>query len=633
MAAGDTEEPRRRQGAARPGGERPNTGRPPDRSPRPPAKLERRDVAWGEHRPQRGPASRETGFRDVGDRPQRSPQPGRGYQGRPNSSDTARPGQPMSDRGARSSDGSGDRRPASGPDRGPRAYGDRPARSFGTGRPSGAPNDRPTRSFDRNAGSGPGRFQDRPESGRSWGSRPASGADHQDRPGARRPTTGRPAGPGERSGRERATAWGEARFAGRERPASSADRLDRLSRPSRFGRDEATAAPRPEPSRGGASGAWRAVAKSDDRQWGVTPSSRQDQDLSGTRDDQSSFNRMEQPSERPMRSENSEGSDRPQRTRPAERAEFDRPRREPTERSERFPARREVRASDNPTYGAPRPQSDQPKQAPVPLADKRRRIDSAPGKPWEAIGWEREENQTSSRADQFDGEAQQAAPVFSDDDSEESRRRRVRNAPEAVAKEMNSAVGVKRGARLEKVLMEASRAFERDRYGDSLRMLRPLLDEAPDVAALRELVGLCLYRQEKWSEALRHLDRFVELTGSVEQHPVMADCHRALRHYSVVSALWEELAASSPSAELVAEGRIVMAGSLGDQGKLADAVALLERGPLSSKRPKLHHLRLWYALADLYERAGDVPRARELFTRVAKHAPDMADIESRIRNL
>jgi tetratricopeptide (TPR) repeat protein len=271
-----------------------------------------------------------------------------------------------------------------------------------------------------------------------------------------------------------------------------------------------------------------------------------------------------------------------------------------------------------------------PKQAPVPLADKRRRIDSAPGKPWEAIGWERTEN----LVEDFDDNTQESAPVFeSDDDSSESKRRRLPSAPEAVAKEVNSAVGVKRGARLEKVLMEASRAFERDRYGDSLRMLRPLLEEAPDVAAIRELVGLCLYRQEKWSEALRHLDRFVELTGSVEQHPVLADCHRALRHYSTVSSLWEELAASSPSAELVAEGRIVMAGALGDQGKLADAVALLERGPLSSKRPKLHHLRLWYALADLYERAGDVPRARELFTRVAKHAPDMADIESRIRNL
>lgn len=623
MAAGDIEEPRRRQGAARPGGDRPSAGRPPERTPRPPAKLERRDVAWGEHRPQRGPASRETGFRDAGDRPQRSPQAG-GYQGRPNSFGNSRPGQTGGDQGLRSFEGQGgDRRPAAGSDRGPRAYGDRPARPFGAGRPAGAPNDRPARSFDRTAGPSQARFQDRPDAGRSWGSRPPTGGD-QERPGTRRPTTGRPAGPSERYGREKTTAWGEARFAGRERPAGSADRVDRLARPSRFGRDDS---PRSERSSGGASGAWRAVAKSDDRQWGVTPA-RQDESLDG-RGDSQSFENFAQAA----RPERTSRADRPDRARPVERVEFERPRREPTERSERFPARREVRASDNPTYGAPRPQSDQPKQAPVPLADKRRRIDSAPGKPWEAIGWEREENQTN-QADVFDDNAQESAPVFaSDDDSDESKRRRVPSAPEAVAKEMNSAVGVKRGARLEKVLMEASRAFERDRYGDSLRMLRPLLDEAPDVAALRELVGLCLYRQEKWSEALRHLDRFVELTGSVEQHPVMADCHRALRHYGLVASLWDELAASSPSAELVAEGRIVMAGALGDQGKLADAVALLERGPLSSKRPKLHHLRLWYALADLYERAGDVPRARELFTRVAKHAPDMADIESRIRNL
>jgi thioredoxin-like negative regulator of GroEL len=618
MAAGDTEEPRRRQGAARPGGDRPNTGRPPERGPRPPAKLERRDVAWGEHRPQRGPASRETGFRDAGDRPQRGPREG-GYQGtRPNNFGTNRPPAGRSDGGARSFEGpSGERRPQGGPDRGPRTYGDRPTRPFGAGRP-GSGNDRPARPFDSNAAPRQGRFGDRPDAGRSWGSRPPSGNDGE-RPGSRRPTTGRPSGPSERFGREKPTAWGEARFAGRERPASSADRLDRISRPSRFGRDDA---PRTERSPGGASGAWRAVAKSDDRQWGVTP----DRHEPAHGPDQSHAPTFE----RSDRSDRVQRPDRLDRARPAERSGDDRPRREPTERSERFPARREVRASDNPTYGAPRPQSDQPKQAPVPLADKRRRIDSAPGKPWEAIGWVREENVVAD----FEDNTLDSTPTFeSDDDSVESKRRRLPSAPEAVAKEVNSAVGVKRGARLEKVLMEASRAFERDRYGDSLRMLRPLLEEAPDVAAIRELVGLCLYRQEKWSEALRHLDRFVELTGSVEQHPVLADCHRALRHYSTVASLWEELAASSPSAELVAEGRIVMAGSLGDQGKLADAVALLERGPLSSKRPKLHHLRLWYALADLYERAGDVPRARELFTRVAKHAPEMADIESRIRNL
>jgi tetratricopeptide (TPR) repeat protein len=186
---------------------------------------------------------------------------------------------------------------------------------------------------------------------------------------------------------------------------------------------------------------------------------------------------------------------------------------------------------------------------------------------------------------------------------------------------------------MESALMEASIAFERERYGDALRLLRPLIEEAPDVAAIQELTGLCLYRQEKWAEALRHLDRFVELTGSVEQHPVLSDCHRALRHYGQVKDLWEELSASSPSAELVAEGRIVMSGSLADQGSLREAIALMERAPLSTKRPKPHHLRMWYVLADLYERAGDVPRARELFSRIAGHEPEFADVDSRIAAL
>ena len=214
----------------------------------------------------------------------------------------------------------------------------------------------------------------------------------------------------------------------------------------------------------------------------------------------------------------------------------------------------------------------------------------------------------------------------------DARTARRRNAPEAVAKEIHAAVGARRGQRLEQGLMDASKAFERERFGDALRILKPLCDEAPDVAAVRELTGLCLYRQGKWAEAIRHLDRFCQLTGSVEQNPVLADCHRALRHYSVVETLWEELSSSSPSAELVAEGRIVMAGSYADQGNLGEAIKLMERATLSSKRPKPHHLRLWYALADLYERAGDVPRARQLFERVASHG-EFADVTSRLSNL
>ena len=151
--------------------------------------------------------------------------------------------------------------------------------------------------------------------------------------------------------------------------------------------------------------------------------------------------------------------------------------------------------------------------------------------------------------------------------------------------------------------------------------------------AVRELTGLSLYRLGKWAEAVKHLQRFTELTGSVEQHPVLADAHRALGHHSIVAELWEELAASSPGAHLVAEGRIVMAGSLADQGRLADAIKLLERATMDAKRPQVHHLRMWYSLADLYERAGDVPRAREMFTRITARDSEFVDVAERLAAL
>jgi tetratricopeptide (TPR) repeat protein len=134
-------------------------------------------------------------------------------------------------------------------------------------------------------------------------------------------------------------------------------------------------------------------------------------------------------------------------------------------------------------------------------------------------------------------------------------------------------------------------------------------------------------------EAARELEAFRGLTSSTEQHPVLADAYRALGRYDDVDELWQELRERSPSAELVIEGRIVAAGARADQGDLAGAIRLLEQGRKAVRRPGEHHLRLWYALADLYERAGDVPRARELFGRVRTAAPDFADIDRRVRAL
>jgi tetratricopeptide (TPR) repeat protein len=114
---------------------------------------------------------------------------------------------------------------------------------------------------------------------------------------------------------------------------------------------------------------------------------------------------------------------------------------------------------------------------------------------------------------------------------------------------------------------------------------------------------------------------------------VLADCYRALHRYHRVEELWEELRAASPSAALVTEGRIVTAGARADQGDLQGAIALLARSSPKPRRVRQHHLRQWYALADLYDRSGDVPQARRLFRDVLANQPGFADAEERLAAL
>jgi tetratricopeptide (TPR) repeat protein len=206
-------------------------------------------------------------------------------------------------------------------------------------------------------------------------------------------------------------------------------------------------------------------------------------------------------------------------------------------------------------------------------------------------------------------------------------------AEEADEDSLRGAVAPNRLERFESRLKDASDAFRRERYEDARRILRPLAQQAPGASSVRELYGLTLYRLGRWAQAQRELEAFRAQTNSTEQHPVLADCYRALGRYAEVEELWEELREASPSAELVAEGRIVAAGALADQGRLDDAITLLSAASKPTKRPMLHHLRMAYALADLYERAGDLPRARELFVRVAASDPDFVDVQARLRAL
>lgn len=199
--------------------------------------------------------------------------------------------------------------------------------------------------------------------------------------------------------------------------------------------------------------------------------------------------------------------------------------------------------------------------------------------------------------------------------------------------ELVATLGERDARQLAPKLSAAADALERDRLDDARRLMLPLLREFPDVAAVQETAGVISYRLGRWKVAARQLERAQELHANPESLPVLADCYRAVGRHTAVERAWKRLKAASPRHETMTEGRIVMAGSLADRGDLQAAISLLEPGSKPPKRIRDHHLRQWYALADLYDRAGDPVLARRWFKAVAAEDPDFVDVGARLRSL
>jgi hypothetical protein len=207
--------------------------------------------------------------------------------------------------------------------------------------------------------------------------------------------------------------------------------------------------------------------------------------------------------------------------------------------------------------------------------------------------------------------------------------------PSEVKEELDRSLGRAEAADVARKMTRAASAYERDRYADAFRMTRALVDVVPESPAVRELHGLVCYRLGRWHEAARHLDASRRSTADPSQLPVLMDCRRALGHSRKVEALWEELRECSPHADVLAEGRMVLAEHRADRGDIQSAIELMVRAGVARnlRHPAERHVRQWYVLADLYERAGDLPRARELFGRVAAADPDLADAAIRLTEL
>ncbi len=184
-----------------------------------------------------------------------------------------------------------------------------------------------------------------------------------------------------------------------------------------------------------------------------------------------------------------------------------------------------------------------------------------------------------------------------------------------------------------KRLADARTALDRDRVDEARRIVTPLLKAVPGVAAVHEVAGLVAYRLGRWREAVRELEAAQALKPNVDVLPVLADSYRALKRWKDVERIWLSVREASPSQDVMAEARIVAAGAQADRGDLAGALRTMAKVPGAPKRVREHHIRQWYVLGDLNDRAGNPIEAARWFRLVAAQDADFVDVTARLRAL
>ena len=483
--------------------------------------------------------------------------------------------------------------------RGPR----RPRREEESGRPS-----RPSRP---GGAGGAGGRSDRPAAGRGRPS--ADRGERPSRPGSR--PAGRPAyGQSDGPSRGRPPA-------GRGRP--SADRGDRGDRPS-YGRGDS--AGRPPAGRG------RPSADRGDR---------------GDRGNRSSYSRGDSAGRPPA------GRGRPSSGRPsADRGDRgDRPSYGRGDSAGRPPAGRGRPSSGRPPAGRGRPDSGRsfrdddrpvvPQTAAQRKADevryrtggRKNDRDALPRNTQSNEVW-KDEGSTRPARGRGPRREEESAPIRLERDERRASAAAMAHVEATVAGSIIAIVGERASKRLIEKLALALDAFERGRYQDAKKIIIPISRDCPGVELIHEIAGLSMYRMGQWRDAADHLEQARALTsGSTLNHPVLADCYRALMRYDKVDELWKELKDASPDPTIVAEGRIVAASALADQGDIQAAVRLMQQSKQDPAKVREHHLREWYVLADLYDRSGDVVQARTIFQRIAKNDADFTDVRDRLETL
>jgi tetratricopeptide (TPR) repeat protein len=175
--------------------------------------------------------------------------------------------------------------------------------------------------------------------------------------------------------------------------------------------------------------------------------------------------------------------------------------------------------------------------------------------------------------------------------------------------------------------------LQRGKPGQAAEAARTAKKLAPRSGAVREVLGIALYRAERYRDALRELQAYRRMTGRLDQNHLIADSFRALGSpEKAVDPVREALRARLPD-DVRAEAAIVGASALADRGRYTEALSMLRASPFSDRLSRPFDLRVWYVTGDILERAGRPGEAAEEFRRIVRHDAGAFDAAERLAKL
>lgn len=183
----------------------------------------------------------------------------------------------------------------------------------------------------------------------------------------------------------------------------------------------------------------------------------------------------------------------------------------------------------------------------------------------------------------------------------------------------------------------AAAAVEEGDVERAVELLEWARSRASRATSIREGLGVALYLLGDFEGVQRELLTYRRLSGRADQNHLLADAARALGRADKVAELIDEMEAEQQAGRVpldrFIEAVIVRAGMLADEGRVEEALAVLERAPLEEGGVSLPHARVWFAAGEIAAAAGQHDRAREFFEAAMLVDDDVLDAESRLEEL